>query len=210
MPRSLDKLGLAGQAILIAQLASRLGGHSGTLAHSGGLFLVRRAPDSYPRSRPNQTHTEMNSTSTGETLAKYFSDLRSRADESQALSPASAPSTAPRRKQERGSDWGLAPPARQRCASPRPRRSGVVTGYAGCPPLSLGLNRSVHYPDVAHRLIPPRALSSEGRRPKRDQRSGAIVWSPSISSVSFSAGVRNVPDSKLDTDFRADNNRAFA
>src|SRR5271166_5910261 len=45
-------------------------------------------------------------------------------------------------------------------------------------------------PDVAHRFIPSRALLSEGRRPKRDQRSGVPVWRASISSVSFSAGVR--------------------
>ena len=51
MPRTLYQLGLAGQSILIAQLAIRLGGHSGTLAHSGVLF---------------QTRTEMNSTNTGE------------------------------------------------------------------------------------------------------------------------------------------------
>ncbi len=35
-----------------------------------------------------------------------------------------------------------------------------------------------------------RALSSESRRPKRDQRSGAPVGGASIRSVSFSAGVR--------------------
>ena len=98
-------------------------GHSGTLAQSDGLFLVRRAPDTYPRSRPNQTHTEMNSTNAGETLAKYFSDLRSRADESQALSPASARSMAPR-QQSGGSDWGL------HSCSPQTRTPRMADGSA--------------------------------------------------------------------------------
>jgi hypothetical protein len=58
----------------------------------------------------------------------------------------------------------------------------------GAPFSGLASTGQCTTPNVAHRLIPPRALSSEGRRPKRDQRSGAPVRSPSIRSVSFSAG----------------------
>ena len=45
-------------------------------------------------------------------------------------------------------------------------------------------------PDPCRIVSSVRALSSEGRRPKRDQRSDAPAWSPSISSVSCWAGVR--------------------
>src|SRR5579862_466086 len=77
------QVGLAGQAILIAQLEIRLGGTFRNTGPQRQTDLDRCALTLSPEAG-RAKRVPRCTRSTGETLAKYFGDVRSRADESQA------------------------------------------------------------------------------------------------------------------------------